>query len=412
MAGMVRLVDCLFTVKPGADVLAAVDRPFRLYLHIPWCKQICAFCALPRELLAESGQLTEYTTALVEQIRVARSRLTAAPKEVYFGGGTPALLTAAQLEQIMAEVQRFPLPPGAPVTLEARTCDLEPDFLSACQSAGITRVSVGVQSLCDAERRLWGLRGSVEQVLQCLSRLAAGGFQVNFDLIYGGAGQLLEPWRETLRQCLELRPQQISAFPCMRLAGTRIATPSNAAPPCNSRWTIYQMVQVLLEETRRAGYYQSDPFMFTRRDLPSSVKPYRDHDSETPILGLGSSGSTSILPGMLAVNPYTTAAYCAALNDHPDLELLVIGNRLAVWGFQTTLRLFGGLTPPLAAQPTRQPNAGETLRAFLVAQVWAKIYAAIRDWMTLTSRVGFTTTEQTRHLVKDAHYRGQSALHP
>lgn len=177
-----------------------------LYLHVPFCRLVCAYC----DFVTVSGhrdEMPRYVDALVSEMA-----LRPAPGElrtIYFGGGTPSLLPAdAVARMVSAAIDRWGGAPGLEeVTLEANPSDRERPDWAALRTAGVTRVSLGVQSLRDAELASLarGHRAS-EARGACASARAAGFDNVSIDLIYGIPGQSLANWRAGLELALALDP--------------------------------------------------------------------------------------------------------------------------------------------------------------------------------------------------------------
>lgn len=160
---------------------------------------------------------------------------------VYFGGGTPSLLTGGEIGSLLTTVDNlFCLEQDAEVTLEANPDDLTADKLTAFRKAGINRLSIGIQSFFDDELKLLNRAHSSAQAKACVEEAQAAGFEnVSIDLIYAIPGQSINRWQENISQAVALNPQHISAygltieektvFGRWKSRGTFIETPENEA---------------------------------------------------------------------------------------------------------------------------------------------------------------------------------------
>jgi len=170
-----------------------------------------------------------YLDALATEIRLAvdQGQLVQA-SSVFFGGGTPSLVPAAKLTAALALI---PLAPGAEVTVECNPDTVDDDLLAAYRQGGVTRISMGVQSLDPAV--LVGLgrthtRANVAPAVRAVQRAGFGTF--NLDLIYGVAGESLASWQATLRGLLDLGPPHVSAYALTVEPGTPLAAQTDRHP--------------------------------------------------------------------------------------------------------------------------------------------------------------------------------------
>jgi len=387
----------------GEDSLPS-EQELSLYLHIPFCRHICDFCSFPREI-AHIATVRSYVEALAIQTQRFASCLSNPVESVYFGGGTPSILLPEQLSLLMNAVSLFHVSEGAQFTLEARSDDITEDFLTYIKSLGINRLSVGVQTLDKKARQIHGLPESPENVYRKLELLAESDMITNLDLIYGSPYQNLESWKETLDIALSLKPEQISAFPFMLLAGTPA---SEHCLPQQSWKYLYLAVKILLEKTGQHGYLQTDAFMFTHIDLLSQQattpnpslphKPYKDLRCQ-PIVGLGQ-GAFSMLPTKFAINPYDIHGFCR--HNNPNMEYLVHEGPDVSVGYHL-LKKISSQAPSASHTP---PTNSEVLHALVASQLWKNIYQTARDWYTYSGVLGFHTTAPTKNLPKNHKYQG------
>lgn len=236
-----------------------MTNPIGLYIHIPFCRQRCDFCAFYLELYRNSsaakflqGLRTEIELqAAYEGIR-GRSF-----QSVYFGGGTPTALKADQLVEILSVIRQFfNLTHHCEVTVEAHPSTVTQSDLTALRMAGVTRISFGAESLQDDELVRIGRPGlAAETIVAVRSARTAGFTNINLDLMYGLPGQTLASYSETLAQCIELTPAHLSCYALTVEEGTRLAQEIRhkrcPAPDDSVQIAMDQIAQTMLAD---AGY--------------------------------------------------------------------------------------------------------------------------------------------------------------
>ena len=201
-----------------------MERVEHLYLHVPFCTWVCKYCDFNAYAVLE-GMIPPYVEALIAEIRSAPPRYPIGPlKTVFIGGGTPSLLTVDQVAGIMGTVaQAIGLLPDAEVTIEANPGTITAQKLDGWLRSGITRVSIGVQSLRpDALRFLERLHSGEEALAAVRLARAAGFKEVNCDLLYGVPGLSPSQWKETLDAVIAEAPTHVSCYELTVEAGTRL----------------------------------------------------------------------------------------------------------------------------------------------------------------------------------------------
>jgi oxygen-independent coproporphyrinogen-3 oxidase len=182
-----------------------------LYLHIPFCSAICNYCNFNRGLF-DADLKRRYVDALEAEIR--RSGDGRPADTIYFGGGTPSLLEAAEVGRLVAACRRaFDVAPHAEVTLEANPESVTRDALAAFRDAGVNRVSFGVQSFQDEElRRLSRLHTADRAKTAFMEARAAGFDNVSLDLMMWLPQQTVEAWQSNVRELIALGPEHASLY--------------------------------------------------------------------------------------------------------------------------------------------------------------------------------------------------------
>ncbi len=203
----------------GCGVPDFMLMPTSVYIHIPFCTHRCAYCDF-NTYAGQDELIPKYVDALCRELRMVGQE---APGDtevhtVFFGGGTPSLLSAGQVRCVIDAVRRsFHLEDSAEITLEANPGTVGFEGLSEMHAAGVNRLSLGVQSANGEELRLLERTHHFGDVLQAISAGRHAGFDnLNLDLIYGLPGQALRTWQETVRRVLALHPEHISAY-CLTL---------------------------------------------------------------------------------------------------------------------------------------------------------------------------------------------------
>lgn len=198
-----------------------------LYLHIPFCHAKCHYCDF-NSYAGMLGLREQYVAALVDEIALAGRRardVQGRPRRcrtIFFGGGTPSLLTPEQVAQIIAAAREaFTLDESAEVTLEANPGALEYERLDAVRAAGVNRLSMGAQSF-DADLLRWmGRIHSPEEIVTAFEAARAAGFaNINLDFIFALPGQTQALWEETLERALALGPDHLSLYNLIVEEGT------------------------------------------------------------------------------------------------------------------------------------------------------------------------------------------------
>lgn len=189
--------------------------PYSLYFHIPFCVHRCAYCDF-NTYAGQEDAIPAYVEALCAETRaVARTageRLEV--HTVFFGGGTPSLLTPGQFERILAAVhENFTVLPGGEFTLEANPGTLPLETLQALRGLGFNRLSLGVQSAHPDELRQLERIHDYFDVIAAVSGARRAGFDnLNLDLIYGLPGQSPDRWQASLELALGLDPEHFSLY--------------------------------------------------------------------------------------------------------------------------------------------------------------------------------------------------------
>jgi oxygen-independent coproporphyrinogen-3 oxidase len=201
--------------------------PFGIYVHFPFCAARCHYCAFYFVVGREEVRDAYLGAVVSEVVRAgADPRFAGRPVDsVYFGGGTPSLMAAGDVGEVLDTVRAcFDLRPDAEISVEANPDGLGPERLAGFRAAGVNRITLGWQSLRkDGLKALTRTHGPDDNV-RALERARAAGFpSVGVDLIFGGPGQTAEAWLAELDEAAELGPDHLSAYELTLEEGTRLA---------------------------------------------------------------------------------------------------------------------------------------------------------------------------------------------
>jgi putative oxygen-independent coproporphyrinogen III oxidase len=218
---------------PESALAEVGSRPFGIYVHVPFCSVRCGYCDFNTYTAAELGDQpgasrASYAEAAIAEIRRAREILGERdlPVEtVFFGGGTPTLLPAADLAAVLASIAaEFGLAPGVEVTTEANPDSVAAWDLAALREAGFTRVSFGMQSAVDRVLATLDRTHDPLRVPAVVDWSREAGFdEVSLDLIYGTPGESLEDWATSVEVALGCHPDHLSAYSLIVEPGTALA---------------------------------------------------------------------------------------------------------------------------------------------------------------------------------------------
>jgi oxygen-independent coproporphyrinogen-3 oxidase len=259
-----------------------------LYVHIPFCTSRCSYCDFATGLY-ESELAGRYVRAVIQEIRssnFAGQRVDT----IYFGGGTPSLLTPSQLDRILSALfARFAIDEATEITLEINPGSATPQTLRDFNRLGINRASFGAQTFDDAELAKLGRSHTASDTLKTFANLREAGFtNVSFDLIAGLPGQKLDQWKRNVEQALELTPEHLSFYLLEVHSGTPLAEHiRRGLQPAPDEDLAGVMYQWMLEQALRAGYEHYEISNLCRPNFHSrhNVKYW----TGTPYYGFGCS---------------------------------------------------------------------------------------------------------------------------
>lgn len=192
------------------------------YIHVPFCRERCTYCAF-NTYIDRSHLIEAYVKAVTTELKfLTQSGITL--HTIYFGGGTPSLLSPHQLDTILQAGHRyFDVTPDLEITLEANPATVDKNYLTAIYHLGINRLSLGMQSTHQQELTLFGRLHHHPDVIQAVETARAVGFSnLSLDLIYGVPTQTRDLWKKSLEAALALHPDHLSLYALGLEAGTEM----------------------------------------------------------------------------------------------------------------------------------------------------------------------------------------------
>ncbi len=244
-------------VTDASDGGAAPPEPLGVYVHVPFCAARCGYCDFAT--WTDRGHLVDaYVDACVHDVeRLRRSGAVARPAtSVFFGGGTPSLLPAASLLRILGAIERTP---ACEVTVECNPDWVDAAKLEAYRAGGVTRLSLGVQSMAPHVLAYLERTHDPAGVERAVGWARVAGFEhLNLDLIYGAPGETPDDWRATLEQAVALGPDHVSAYALTVEPGTplgrRVAAGSAERPDDDDQAAKYELADSVLSAAGFSWY--------------------------------------------------------------------------------------------------------------------------------------------------------------
>lgn len=379
-----------WAASPGADV------PFGVYVHVPFCTVRCGYCDFNTYTATELGggaSQTEYAATVLAEVALARRALAdvgrpARPVDtVFFGGGTPTVLPAADLVRVLDGVRAaWGLAPDAEVTTEANPDSVTPSSLAELARGGVTRVSFGMQSAVPHVLATLDRTHDPARVPDAVRWARDAGLDVSLDLIYGTPGESVDDWRRSLDAALACDVDHVSAYALVVEPGTRMATQVRRGllpePDPDDEATKYEVADDVLTAAGLRWYEVSNWARGPEHVCRHNVGYWRDGDW----WGLGPGAHSHVGTGERSVrwwnvkHPRAYADRLARGLSPAHARELLGPDDVAVERVLLGVRLAEGLAVDLLAPEVRPRVAG------LVADGLVEGTAAVRGRVVLTRR--------------------------
>ena len=260
-----------------------------IYIHIPFCKQRCRYCAFYSSTLYNIREA--YVDALCKELLMRKEYIAnEMVGTIYLGGGTPSTLTMEQLKRICDTIYgNYPITETAEVTIECNPDDLTTEFLGQLRELPFNRISMGVQSFNDAQLKRLGRRHTAEAARQAVANARAAGYSnISIDLMFALPGSSRAEWQETLDAAIALRPEHLSAYNLMYEEGTQLYRDLTEGKVTElSEEENLEQFSMLINSMKAAGYrhYEISNFALPDRESRHNSSYWND----TPYIGCGAS---------------------------------------------------------------------------------------------------------------------------
>ena len=256
--------DVQYYLRPGTLQLPALP-PLSLYVHLPWCLRKCPYCDFNSHEV-KPGDMPEqrYIDALVADLESALPLVWGRPVQtIFIGGGTPSLFSPQAIDRLLGDIRaRLQLEADCEITLEANPGTFEKDRFRAFRSAGVTRLSVGVQSFDDDHLRSLGRVHDRAQAIAALEEAALAFDTFNLDLMYALPGQTMEQLERDMAQALAMMPPHLSVYHLTIEPNTYFA---KFPPRVPDEDTAYAMLDRITEMTGGAGMDRYEVSAYAKR---------------------------------------------------------------------------------------------------------------------------------------------------
>jgi oxygen-independent coproporphyrinogen III oxidase len=242
-----------------------------VYLHIPFCKSRCSYCDFATDVYKSNDVVERYVAALTAEIGPPED-VAPSIDTIYFGGGTPSLLSPGQLERILAAVYaKFNVLPDAELTMEMNPATVTRETLKAYRSLGVNRASFGVQTFDDTELRRLARGHDANDARQTYDLLHQTGFEnISFDLIAGLPRQTLKDWERNLDEALKMQPEHLSLYLLEIHEGTPLAEQVRSQrQPMPDEDLAADMYELMIDRLAAAGYAQYEISNFAKPGFAS-----------------------------------------------------------------------------------------------------------------------------------------------
>lgn len=295
-----------------------------IYIHIPFCLHKCNYCDFYSRAVNDPDLMERYTRSVINELRLRRNEISRSFSTIYLGGGTPSLLKPVQIEKILAAVfAYYQARDEAEISMEINPATVNLQDLKDLRSAGVNRISIGVQSFSDTELKILGRMHSGRDAATVLNDVTQAGFDnFNLDLIYGLPGQTMSAWRDNLKLAVDFNPQHISAYLLQLDPATPLARDIEAG--------VFNCLDD--EEEARLYYFTLDylqDYGYQHYEISNFARPDREcrHNllywQSRPYLGIGS-GAVSFNGGQRILNQPPLDRYVEDLLDYrrPPAKIL------------------------------------------------------------------------------------------
>jgi oxygen-independent coproporphyrinogen-3 oxidase len=259
-----------------------------IYIHIPFCKQACYYCDFHFSTKVSDAQIL--IDCIKSEITMQKNYLNEKIETLYFGGGTPSILSLSQIDDLILQINNtFEVSPNAEITLEANPDDLSEEKLLSLKKAGINRLSIGVQSFDKNVLKFLNRAHDDQEATNSIKLARQFGFEnISVDLIYGIPDRSHEQWVDDLKKLIDLNPEHISSY-CLTIEPQTVFGNWSKKGKLVSVEDDYSAAQfdIMVELLAKSGYEQYEVSNFCKADYYS--KHNTAYWQQKHYLGLGPS---------------------------------------------------------------------------------------------------------------------------
>jgi putative oxygen-independent coproporphyrinogen III oxidase len=395
---------------PAQAANEAANRSFHAYVHIPFCRVRCGYCDFNTYTATEleGAPQSDFAETLIKEISFSAQVLADSGiparnlKSVFFGGGTPTQLPAADLVKILSRLDsEFGLAPGAEVTTEANPDNVDIEYLTALRAGGFNRVSFGMQSAVSSVLKTLERTHDPENLPIVIEAAKRAGLATSVDLIYGAPGETLDEWRTSLVAAISLDPDHISAYSLIVEDGTKLARQIKsgelAEPDEDLQADKYELADSLLSS---AGYDWYEVSNWARRSETADNRSAHNisYWQSQDWWGYGP-GAHSHVGGVRWWNVKHPSAYAGKLSQvvSPAAGRETLSERTRLEErILLEIRVSNGLAIDLAKRVN--PDAGNLIAGFIADELIEPV-AAIKGALKLTLKGRLLADSLVRQLL-------------
>jgi oxygen-independent coproporphyrinogen-3 oxidase len=316
-----------------------------LYIHVPFCAKKCGYCAFYSRA-GDGAMMDRYVSALIREMEMVAGDLK--PGTIFFGGGTPSILTVRQWERILTAMDRLQLKGAVEWTVESNPATVSLDKARLLRAGGVNRMSMGVQSLDPRMLERLGRVHSREMVFKSFDTLREAGFEnLSLDVMFAIPGQTMETFDRTLSEILALGCEHVSCYELTYEEDTAFFEQLQAGQCAENEDLACAMYERLMERVMAAGFEQYEISNFARKtpgetgELPGFACRHNVNYWRGGFFhGLGPSAA-GFVRGVRTRNIANTARYCEqlergerAIESQEELSPLASAGELAAFGLR------------------------------------------------------------------------------
>lgn len=297
-----------------------------LYIHVPFCIHRCEYCDF-NTYAGLQGLIPEYAQAVRKEIEYLAQTATEPVSiyTIYFGGGTPSLMPAGEIDLILAHVQQYyDCAPFLEITLEANPGTVSKEYFTRLHDIGVNRISLGMQSANQAELTLLGRQHTFFDVVKAVEWLRAAGINnLNLDLIYGLPNQDTKTWMTSVDRAISLKPEHLSLYALSLEHGTpmkhKVDMGILPAPDADQAADMYEAAS---ERLFQAGYFQYEISNWARKNRSGELR-WCLHNMQywrtLPYIGIGA-GAHGFTNHYRTVNIASPRAYIKRIKNSTECK--------------------------------------------------------------------------------------------